>query len=74
MEAIMRERNSNSRIAFQATAEGGDRFAFEFLSRSAPPCKHWGNLPSVIEHFLVVGIAPPLLPAAAQQSRRGYES
>jgi hypothetical protein len=43
MEAIMRERNSNSRIAFQATAEGGDRFAivldFEFLSRSAPPCK-----------------------------------
>jgi hypothetical protein len=39
----MRERNSNSRIAFQATAGGGDRFAvvldFEFLSRPAPPCK-----------------------------------
>ena len=32
-----RERDSKSRIAFQATAEGGDRFAvvleFEFLSR-----------------------------------------
>jgi hypothetical protein len=43
MKAIMRERDSNSRIAFQATAEGGDRFAivldFESLSRSAPPCK-----------------------------------
>jgi hypothetical protein len=43
MEAIMRERNLNSRIAFQATAGGGDRFVvvldFEFLSRSAPPCK-----------------------------------
>jgi hypothetical protein len=43
MEAIMRERNSNSRIGFQPTAGGGDRFAivldFEFLSRPAPPCK-----------------------------------
>ena len=32
-----RERNSKSRIAFRATAEGGERFAlvleFEFLSR-----------------------------------------
>jgi hypothetical protein len=39
----MRERNSNSRIALRATAEGGDRFAvvldFEFLARSAPPSK-----------------------------------
>jgi hypothetical protein len=39
----MRERNANSRIAFQATAGGGDRFAvvldFAFLSRSAPPSK-----------------------------------
>ena len=37
MEAIMRERNSNSRIALRATAGGGERFAlvldFEFLSR-----------------------------------------
>jgi hypothetical protein len=43
MKAIMRERNSNSRMALRATAEGGDGFAvvldFEFLSRSAPPCK-----------------------------------
>src|ERR1700722_2384774 len=43
MEAIMRERNSNSRMALRAPAEGGDGFAvvldFEFLSRPAPPCK-----------------------------------
>ena len=46
----MRERNSNTRIAFQATAEGGDRVAivleFEFLSRiiastqSMTGCRH----------------------------------
>jgi hypothetical protein len=43
--AIMRERNSNSRIAVWATAAGGDRVAvvldFEFFSRSAPPSKQW---------------------------------
>jgi hypothetical protein len=43
MEAIMRERNSNSRMVLRTTAEGGDGFAvvldFEFLSRPAPPCK-----------------------------------
>jgi hypothetical protein len=43
IDAIMRESNSNSRIAFQATAGGGDGFAvildFELLSRPAPPCK-----------------------------------
>jgi len=47
----MRERPSNSRIAFQATAEGGDRFAvvldFEGLSRSAPPSKQWINPPPI---------------------------
>src|SRR5471032_703667 len=41
MEAIMRERNSNSRMVLRTTAEGGDGFAvvldFEFLSRPAPP-------------------------------------
>jgi hypothetical protein len=44
MAAIMRERNSNSRIAFQATAEGGAQtrvLDFEFLSRSAQPRKQW---------------------------------
>jgi hypothetical protein len=45
-----RERNSKSRIAFQATASGGERFAlvleFEFLSRiiasmqSMRRCRH----------------------------------
>jgi hypothetical protein len=39
----MRERNLNSRMVLRTTAEGGDRFAivldFNFLSRSAPPCK-----------------------------------
>jgi hypothetical protein len=43
MEAIMRERNSNSRMVLRTTAEGGDGFAvvldFDFLSRPAPPCK-----------------------------------
>jgi hypothetical protein len=43
MEAIMRERNLNSRIVLRTTAGGGDGFAvvldFKFLSRSAPPCK-----------------------------------
>jgi hypothetical protein len=43
MEAIMRERDSNSRIVRRTTAEGGERFAlvldFESLSRAAPPCK-----------------------------------
>jgi len=37
MAERVRERNSKSRIAFQATAEGGDHFVvvleFEFLSR-----------------------------------------
>jgi hypothetical protein len=50
MAERVRERNSKSRIAFQATAEGGDRFAivleFEFLSRiiaymqSMRRCRH----------------------------------
>jgi hypothetical protein len=39
----MRESQSNSRIAFQATAGGGDGVAvvldLEWLSRSAPPSK-----------------------------------
>jgi hypothetical protein len=43
MEAIMRERNSNSRTARRAAAGGGKSYAFvldfAFLSRSAPPCK-----------------------------------
>jgi len=36
MEAIMRERNSNSRIALQATAEGGDRSAVVLDGWMAP--------------------------------------
>jgi hypothetical protein len=50
MAERVRERNSKSRIAFQATAEGGERFAlvleFEFLSRiiasmqSMSGCRH----------------------------------
>jgi hypothetical protein len=43
MKAIMREKNSNSRIVLGTTAGGGDRFAivrdFEFFSRAAPPRK-----------------------------------
>jgi hypothetical protein len=45
LEAILRERTSNSRTARRAAACGGDRDAvvldFEFLSRSAPPSKQW---------------------------------
>jgi hypothetical protein len=41
MAEHVRESNSKSRIAFQATAEGGDRIAvvleFEFLSRIIAP-------------------------------------
>jgi len=41
--AIVREEKSNSRIAFQATAAGGDRFTvvldFDFSSRFAQPNK-----------------------------------
>jgi hypothetical protein len=50
MAERVRESNSKSRIAFQATAEGGERFAlvleFEFLSRiiasmqSMSSCRH----------------------------------
>ena len=43
MAERVRESNSKSRIAFQATAEGGERFAlvleFEFLSRIIALCK-----------------------------------
>jgi hypothetical protein len=36
MEAIMRERNSNSRIALRATAGGGERFALVLDGWMAP--------------------------------------
>jgi hypothetical protein len=43
MDAIVRERTLNSRIALRATARGGDGFAvvldFKVLSRAALPCK-----------------------------------
>ncbi|HEY4927421.1 MAG TPA: hypothetical protein VII20_23685, partial [Roseiarcus sp.] len=57
MKAIMRERNSNSTTALRAAARGGDGFAvvldFEFLSRSAPPCKQWGNLLSSLRAIVL---------------------
>jgi hypothetical protein len=48
----MRERNSNSRTTtkWSPPEAAGLRpvLDFEFLSRPAPPCKQWGNPPSVI--------------------------
>jgi hypothetical protein len=45
--AILRGNRLNSRIAFQATAEGGERFAlvldFNLLPRLAPPKKSKGK-------------------------------